>query len=100
MVMDKQYFVYILASKTRRLYIGVTNNLHRRLWEHRQKVTIGFAERYNINRLVYYEATESVLSAIQREKRLKNWPRLWKIRLIEGHNPDWKDLSEDWGEID
>jgi putative endonuclease len=94
--MSRQYYVYILASKTRRLYIGVTNDLRRRVWEHRHKITKGFAERYRINRLVHYEATTSIESAILREKRLKSWPRIWKIRLIEGHNPEWKDLAEEW----
>ena len=94
--MDKQYYVYILASKTRRLYIGMTNDLRRRVWQHREKITKGFAERYRINRLVHYEARGSVESAIQREKRLKNWPRAWKLHLIEGYNPEWKDLAEGW----
>ncbi|MBU0692592.1 GIY-YIG nuclease family protein [bacterium] len=95
---DKQYYVYILSSKTQRLYIGVTSDLRKRTWEHRERITDGFAEKYNINRLVYYEVTNDVLSAIQREKRLKTWPRKWKIRLIEGHNPEWNDLAEEWFE--
>jgi len=93
---DKQYYVYILASKTKRLYIGVTSDLQRRVWEHKQKLTDGFAERYNIDRLVHYEVTTDVKSAILREKRLKNWPRAWKIRLIEGGNPEWRDLAAEW----
>ncbi|RQV95878.1 GIY-YIG nuclease family protein [bacterium] len=93
---EKLYYVYILASKTQRLYIGVTSNLEKRTREHQERITDGFAEKYNINRLVYYEAMNDALCAIQREKRLKTWPRKWKIRLIEGHNPEWKDLAEDW----
>lgn len=96
--MERQFYVYILASKTRRLYIGVTNDLRKRLWEHRHKITNGFAERYHINRLVHYEITTDVNSAITREKRLKNWPRAWKLDLIEGQNPDWNDLAEGWYE--
>jgi putative endonuclease len=97
---DKQFYIYILASRTQRLYIGVTSDLKKRIWQHREKVTDGFAEKYNIRRLVYYEVIREAASAILREKRLKTWPRKWKIRLIEGHNPEWKDLAEDWFEND
>jgi putative endonuclease len=89
----KQYFVYILASKSRTLYIGVTNDLHRRLYEHKHKLGLGFTSKYNVNRLVYYEWTEDVNAAIAREKELKGWLRARKIELIESINPVWDDLS-------
>lgn len=92
----KSYFVYILASKSRRLYIGVTNDLSRRMYEHKQKATQGFAAQYNINRLVYFDETGDVLSAIAREKQIKGWLRQKKIALIESVNPTWDDLSTTW----
>jgi len=89
----KLYYVYILASKRNgTLYIGVTNDLLRRVLQHKNKVVSGFTARYNVNMLVYYEQTENVESAIQREKQLKFWQRKWKLRLIEEFNPEWKDL--------
>ncbi|MBI5804472.1 GIY-YIG nuclease family protein [candidate division TA06 bacterium] len=89
----KQYYVYILASKRNgTLYIGVTNNLVRRVNEHKQKTVEGFTERYNVNVLVYYEIFDDIRLAIIREKRLKAWKREWKIRLIEERNPEWKEL--------
>jgi putative endonuclease len=96
---DKQFYVYILASKTQRLYIGVTSDLKKRVWQHRERITEGFAEKYNIRKLVYYEYAPNAISAIQREKRLKTWPRKWKLRLIEGNNPEWNDLADEWFEI-
>jgi putative endonuclease len=88
------YYVYILASRPRgTLYIGVTNDLTRRIHEHQQGAADGFTKRYGIARLVYFEATENVAAAIRREKRLKEWQRPWKIALVEQHNPDWIDLS-------
>jgi len=93
---ERTYYVYLLASKSRRLYIGVTNNLERRLFEHREKLVEGFTKRYNIDRLVYFEQTEDVLSAIAREKQLKSWNRSKKIALIEAGNPTWQDLSAEW----
>ena len=87
------YFVYILASKPRgTLYIGVTNNLLRRVEEHRNDIIDGFTKKYGVHMLVHYEACENVAGAIWRERRLKTWKRAWKIRLIEGDNPDWLDL--------
>jgi putative endonuclease len=77
------------------LYIGVTNNLRRRVYEHKNGLIEGFTKKYNVNRLVYYEQTENIEGAIQREKRLKKWNRQWKIELIEQINPDWKDLFYD-----
>jgi len=89
------YFVYILSNKKRgTLYIGVTNNLIRRLYEHKNGLSDGFTKKYNIKILVYFEATSNILSALEREKKLKKWNRAWKINLIEKMNPEWKDLSE------
>ncbi|TSA18268.1 MAG: GIY-YIG nuclease family protein [Betaproteobacteria bacterium] len=93
---ERTYFVYVLASKSRRLYIGVTNNLERRLYEHKEKLADGFTKRYHIDRLVYFEPTPDVLSAITREKQLKSWRRNKKIALIESANPTWEDLSSEW----
>ena len=91
-----QYYVYILASKKNgTLYIGVTNNLIKRVYEHKQGLIEGFSKKYNVHRLVYYEATNDVNSAIYREKCLKKWNRAWKIRLIKENNPSWEDLYKD-----
>ena len=88
-----QYYVYILTNKKQgTLYIGVTNDLVRRIWEHKNHVVEGFTEKYKLGRLVYYEETDNDESAIQREKQLKNWHRPWKITLIEKNNPEWNDL--------
>jgi putative endonuclease len=88
------YCVYMLASgRCRTLYIGVTNDLSRRVFEHKEKATQGFTSRYNVTRLVWYEAYERIDEAIAREKALKKWHRDWKIRLIEEMNPGWEDLS-------
>ena len=92
----KPYFVYIMASRSRTLYTGVTNDLERRVYEHKRKLIDGFTSRYNIERLVFFEATEDVLSAIAREKEIKGWTRAKKIALIEGSNPTWEDLSAQW----
>jgi len=97
---EKTFFVYLLASKSRRLYVGVTNDLERRLSEHKSKLTDGFTKRYNIDRLVYFEQTTDVLSAITREKQLKSWNRSKKIALIESINPTWEDLSTEWYKAD
>jgi putative endonuclease len=91
-----QYYVYIMTNKSRTLYTGVTNNLERRLYEHKQKLIPGFTAKYNINRLVYCEITDNVYSAITREKETKGWLRSKKIRLIESVNPGWRDLACDW----
>lgn len=92
-----QYYIYILASKKNgTLYIGVTNNIKRRVLEHKEKINKGFTSRYNINRLVYFESFQYINDAILREKRLKKWNRQWKINLIEEENKEWNDLSEDW----
>ena len=95
--MAKQYYVYILTNDHGNvMYIGVTNDLVRRLAEHRSGAVDGFTARYNVHKLVYYEATESVEAAISREKQLKGWRRSKKDKLVESVNPDWRDLSEDW----
>lgn len=87
------YYVYILASrKNGTLYIGVTNDLVKRVYEHKQNVIEGFTKRYKVHFLVYFEETTDIKSAITREKQLKKWNRVWKIKLIEQHNPGWKDL--------
>jgi putative endonuclease len=91
-----EYFVYILSNKSRMLYIGVTNNLERRVFEHRMKLVPGFTERYGLSRLVYYESTGDVNSAISREKEIKGWVRRKKVALIHSFNPEWKDLSAEW----
>jgi len=90
------YFVYILASKSRTLYTGVTNDLARRVYEHKHKLLPGFTSRYNITRLVYFEATPDVRAAIAREKQIKRWRREKKVALIESANRDWKDLAREW----
>ncbi|MHB1686411.1 MAG: GIY-YIG nuclease family protein [Ignavibacteriaceae bacterium] len=89
----KQYYVYILASKKNgTLYIGVTNDLIRRIYEHKQGVIEGFTKKYKVHNLVYFEVTNDVNAAIKREKAMKKWNRKWKIELIEKMNPEWKDL--------
>ncbi len=94
--MDKQPAVYILANRERgTLYVGVTGNLKLRVWEHRQGFVDGFTKRYGVKRLVWYEWVADFPSAIQREKQIKKWNRAWKLELIEGSNPSWKDLWED-----
>lgn len=92
----KNYYVYILASKYNgTLYIGVTNNLAKRIYEHKNGLVEGFTKKYNVKILVYYESTSDIQSAISREKCLKKWNRSWKIKMIETQNPEWKDLSLD-----
>ena len=91
--MTKQPCVYILASQRNgTLYVGVTSNLLKRTWEHRNGVVSGFTQRYRIHQLVYFEQAADMLSAISREKQLKRWKRQWKINLIEQSNPAWDDL--------
>lgn len=93
----KQYYVYILANKNNSvLYIGVTGDLERRIYEHKRKLADGFTKKYNVDKLVYFEETRDVMSALNREKQLKNWHRDWKNNLICGANRDWKDLSAGW----
>ena len=91
--MNKQPAVYILASKRNgTLYIGVTSDLVKRIWEHKNNMVEGFTKRYNVHRLVWYELHESMETAITREKRLKEWKRKWKLELIESSNPKWQDF--------
>ena len=92
----KQYYVYIMASKSRTLYAGTTDNLLRRVSEHKNRLIEGFTKKYNITSLVYYEMTSDVQAAIQRERQIKGWLRSKKIALIETTNPEWKDLSDGW----
>ncbi len=92
--MDGSFFVYILASKRNgTLYVGVTNNLARRMLEHKGKLVPGFTRKYGVDLLVYFEAFDSVLEARAREHSLKRWRRAWKVKLIEEFNPDWDDLT-------
>ena len=94
--MNKIYAVYIMTNYSETsLYVGVTSNLPKRVWEHKNKVVEGFTEKYNVDKLVYFETTDSIESAIKREKQLKNWHREWKINLIKEKNPDFRDLSLD-----
>jgi putative endonuclease len=92
----RQYFVYILTNRSGTLYVGVTNNLSRRLYEHKNNLIPGFTSEYNIDRLVYFEACRDVRSAIAREKQIKRWRREKKVALIESVNRDWHDLSAQW----
>lgn len=93
----RTYYVYILASQRNgTLYIGVTNNLLRRVFEHKNKFNRGFTNEYNVNKLVYFEETNDIREGIRREKQLKKWNRDWKLRLIEEANPNWNDLAEGW----
>ncbi len=93
----KMYYVYILASrKNGTIYIGVTNNLYRRMSEHKTGLIKGFTQKYKVNQLVYYEESKYINNAIEREKQLKGWLRKKKIALIESMNPEWEDLSKDW----
>ena len=93
--MNKQPAVYILASKRNgTLYIGVTSNLVKRIWEHKNNTVEGFTKQYSVHRLVWYELHKTMEAAILREKRLKNWKRSWKLKLIEDKNPEWKDLCK------
>jgi putative endonuclease len=91
--MSKQPAVYILSSKRNgTLYVGVTSDLAKRVWEHKNNLVEGFTNRYGVHQLVWFELHESMESAIKREKRLKDWKRKWKVQLIEKTNPDWEDL--------
>ena len=95
--MNKHPTVYILTNKPwGTLYIGVTSDLVKRVWQHKNKILPGFTHRYNLHKLVYFEVLDDMYTAISREKQLKNWKREWKIQLIESHNPQWRDL---WNEI-
>ncbi len=91
------YYVYVLLNKNNStVYIGVTGNLEKRLYEHKNKLAEGFTSRYNLNKLVYFESTSDVRATLEREKQLKKWSREKKNNLIESTNPGWEDLSKDW----
>ena len=96
MTISNSYFVYIMTNRSKTLYTGVTNNLERRVYEHKHHLVEGFTKKYNITKLVYFEETNAVREAIAREKQIKGWLRRKKIKLIESVNPEWNDLSEDW----
>ena len=92
----RQYYVYIMTNRPKTLYIGVTNDLKRRVYQHKQKLIHGFTQKYNLTRLAWYEQTSDITSAIAREKQIKNWRRSKKVDLIESSNPHWRDLSTGW----
>ena len=94
--MPRRFFVYILASRSGVLYVGVTGNLVHRLYQHRTHAVAGYTQKYNVTRLVYYEETTDVAAAIAREKQVKGWLRKKKVALIEADNPAWDDLAADW----
>ena len=94
--MEKQYYLYILASRPGgALYIGVTSDLVRRVHEHKNRLVKGHTTRYGIDKLIYFEIFDSAYAAIQREKNIKHWPRIWKTRIIVKKNPTWRDLSDE-----
>ena len=93
-----EYYVYIMASHRGTLYTGVTNDLERRTYEHKRGIGSRFTSKYNVSKLVYYEVTQDVLAAIEREKQIKAWRRNKRVVLIESLNPYWKDLAGDWYE--
>ncbi len=92
---DRRYYVYIMASRSRNLYVGVTNNLRRRVLEHKQGLAEAFTRKYRIHRLVYFESFDDVRSAISREKQIKAWRREKRVAVINGSNPTWEDLAAD-----
>ncbi len=96
-VKEHRYWTYIMASRSHTLYIGMTNDLGRRIREHKAHEIEGFSAKYNVDRLVWYEVYDNVRRAIGREKQLKGWVRAKKIKLIEASNPTWSDLSDEWG---
>ncbi len=92
--MNKSYYVYIIGNNRPTLYIGVTNNLSKRIDQHQQKVAAGFTKKYHLNKLLYFEEFSNINDALAREKQLKHWNRNWKLDLIRVHNPDFQDLSQ------
>ena len=90
----KQYYVYTMPNRSKTLYTGVTNNLERRIYEHKHKMADGFTKKYNITKLVHYEETDDIEGAIEKEKQIKGWRRSKKIALIESINPNWDDLAK------
>ena len=99
-VNEKCYYVYIMTNISGTIYVGITNDLPRRVWEHKQNLVEGFTKKYRIKKLIYYEETPDVMSAIAREKELKGWRRSKKTALITENNPDWRDLAEDFMEVE
>jgi putative endonuclease len=98
LVREHNYYVYILTNWNHKvMYVGMTNDLERRVYEHKHKLVEGFTQRYNVRKFVYYEHTTDVYAAIAREKEIKKWRREKKNTLVETMNPDWKDLSDEWG---
>jgi putative endonuclease len=93
---ERHYFVYMIASISRVLYIGMTSNLHKRVWEHKNSIFEGFSKHYKCHRLVWYESYDDVANAIDREKQLKRWNRTKKEWLIAQKNPTWEDLAAEW----
>ena len=97
MTSEKIYYIYLLTNWNNKvMYVGVTNNLIRRIYEHKSKLVKGFTKKYNVNKLVYYEVTRDVISALTREKEIKKWRRVMKNQLVNRMNPAWKDLSMEW----
>ncbi|PKL44948.1 MAG: endonuclease [Planctomycetes bacterium HGW-Planctomycetes-1] len=94
----KNYYIYIMSSKSRTLYIGMTNDIKKRVYQHKNHLVPGFTDKYNVIHLVYVETVSDPLSAISREKQIKKWRREKKVYLVESINPEWKDLSDDWYE--
>ena len=92
----KNYYVYIMTSQTGTLYTGVTSDLRKRIYQHKNKLVEGFTKKYDITRLAYYEETSDIKTSLNREKEIKGWRRSKKIALIESINPTWKDLAQDW----
>ena len=92
----KEYYVYIMANEPRTIYVGVTNSLERRIYEHKNKLVVGFTSRYDLTKLVYYASTNDMREAIAREKQIKGWTRAKKVALIEEMNPYWDDLAAGW----
>lgn len=97
MAADRRFYVYILTNASRTLYVGVTNDLVRRVWEHRNKTVPGFTSKYHVTRLAWFEETRNVAAAIAREKQIKGWRRAKKLALIDSANPGWRDLADDEG---
>ena len=96
LIPTKSYFVYIMTNRSKTLYTGVTNNLDRRIYEHKHHLAAGFTSKYQVTRLVFFEETSDVQAALEREKCIKGWLRAKKVALIESNNHGWRDLSEEW----
>jgi putative endonuclease len=92
----KNYYVYIMASKSGTLYVGITSDIRKRVYEHKSHLVPGFTDKYDVDRLVYFEVIGDSISAIEREKQIKKWRRQKKVALIDTANPEWNDLSQDW----